>query len=126
MLFLLQMVSSKVLTTFPFQIQNSWQLSFLELPPCCVLTRTTVTSSSDSSDLYTSTVQSIPLCNTALLLHPRLQTSYSPSAHFISSLSAPSPPFLAPGCPSRPPASSLSWLPQDSSMECWRSSRQEH
>ena len=31
---------------------------------------------------------------------------YSPSAHFISSPSAPSPPSLVPGCPSMPPASS--------------------
>ena len=33
MLHLLQMGPSKVLTTFPLQIQNSWQLSLLELPP---------------------------------------------------------------------------------------------
>ena len=35
---------------------------------------------------------------------PRLQTSYPPSAHFISSPFAPSPPSLAPGCSSAPPA----------------------
>ena len=35
--------------------------------------------------------------------HPSLQTSYSPSVHFISSPSAPSPPSLVPGCPSTPP-----------------------
>ena len=46
----------KVLTTFPLQIQNSWLLSLLELPPCLVPTRSTVTPSSDS-DMYTSTVQ---------------------------------------------------------------------
>ena len=57
--------------------------------------------------MYTSTVQSGPLStNIALLPHPRLQTSYPPSAHFISSPSASSPPSLAPGCPSAPPASS--------------------
>ena len=48
-----------------------------------------MTSSSDSSGLYTSTVQSaFPL----LMLHFRptlLQTSYPPSAHFVSSPSAP-------------------------------------
>ena len=33
MLHLLQMGPSKVLTTFPLQIQSSWQLSLLELPP---------------------------------------------------------------------------------------------
>ena len=56
MLHLLQMGPSKVLTTFPLQIQSSWQLSFLELPPC----RSTVTLYSDSSNMYTSTVQSDP------------------------------------------------------------------
>ena len=98
------MSPSKVLTTFPFQIQSSWQLSLLELPPC----RNTVTPSSDSSDMYTSTVQSgPPSANAALPLHLRLQTSYPTSSHFISPSSAPSPPSLAPGCPSSPPASSL-------------------
>ena len=107
MLHLLQMGPSKVLTTSPLQIQNFWQLSPLELPPCCVSTRNTVTLSSDSSDIYTSTVQSSPSsANAALPPHPRLQTSYIPSAHFISSLFAPSPPSLDPGCPSAPPASS--------------------
>ena len=60
MLHLLQMVPCKMLTTFPLQIQNSWQLSLLELPPCCVPTRNTVTSSSDFSDLYNSIVPSGP------------------------------------------------------------------
>ena len=58
--------------------------------PCCVLTRNTVTSSSDSSDMYTSTVQSSPLsANAALPPHSRLQTSYPLSIHFVSSPSAP-------------------------------------
>ena len=49
-----------------------------------------MTSSLDSSNLYTSTVQSSPAsANTALSPHPRLQTSYLPSAHYISSPSAP-------------------------------------
>ena len=57
--------------------------------------------------MYTSTVQSsLASANAALSPHPHLQTSYSTSAHFISSPSAPSPPSLAPGCPSAPPASS--------------------
>ena len=47
-----------------------------------------------------------PSANAALSPHPCLQTSYLPSAHFISSSSAPSPPSLAPGRPSTPPASS--------------------
>ena len=68
----------------------------------------TVTLSSDSSYMYTSTVQSSPAsANAALSPHPRLQTSYTPSAHYISSPSAPPPPprSLAPGFPSAPPAS---------------------
>ena len=64
MLHLLQMGPSKVLTTFPLQIQSSWQLSLLELPPC----RNTVTPSSESSDMYTSFVQSSP---PLLMLHSR-------------------------------------------------------
>ena len=77
----------------------------------CPSCRNTVTPSSDSSDMYTSTVQSGLLStNAALSPHPRLQTSYFPFAHFISSPSAPSPPSLAPGCPSVPLASSPSLL----------------
>ena len=60
-----------------------------------------MTSFSDSSSLYTSTVQSGPSANAALPPHPRLQAS---SAHFVTSLSASSPPPLAPGCLSTPPA----------------------
>ena len=76
-------------------------------PPCCVPTRNTVTPSSDSSDMYTSTVPSSPSSvNAALPPHPRLETSYPLSAHSVYSLSAPSPASLAPGCPSTPPASS--------------------
>ena len=73
-------------------------------PPC----RNTVTPpSSDSSDTYTSTVESgPPSANAALSPHPRLQTSYPPSAHFISPSSALPPPSLAPGYTSAPPASS--------------------
>ena len=71
-------------------------------PPC----RITVTPSSDSSDMYTSTVQSSPAsANAALSPHPRLQTSYPLFAHSISSPSALLPPFLAPGFSSAPPSS---------------------
>ena len=74
----------------------------------CLPCRSTVTPSSDSSDTYTSTVQSgPPSTDAALSRHPRLQTSYPPSAHYISPSSAPSPPTLAPGHFSTPPASSL-------------------
>ena len=93
-----------MLTTFLLQIQSSWQLSLLELPPC----RNTVTPSSDSSDMYTSTVQSSPpSADAALTPHPRPQISCSSSADFVSSPSAPSPPSLAHVCPSTPLASSL-------------------
>ena len=75
----------------------------------CLPCRNTVTPSSDSSDMYTSTVQSgPPSTDAALLHHPRLQTSYLPSAHSISPSSAPSPPSLAPGHFSTLPASSPS------------------
>ena len=57
----------------------------------CSPYRITVTlPSSDSSDMYTSTVQSSPAsANGALSPHSRLQTSYPPSAHYIYSPSAP-------------------------------------
>ena len=73
-------------------------------PPC----RNTMTPpSSDSSGTYTSTVESgPPSANAALLPHPRLQTSYPPSAHLISPSSALPPSSLAPGYTSAPPASS--------------------
>ena len=71
----------------------------------CLPCRNTVTPSSDSSDTYTSTVQSgPPSTDAALLRHPRLQTSYPPSAHSISPSSAPSPPSLVPSHFSTPPA----------------------
>ena len=48
--------------------------------------------------MYTSTVQSSPAsANAALSPHPRLQTSYPPSAHFVSSPSVSPPLSLAPG-----------------------------
>ena len=63
--------------------------------------------SSNSSGTHTSTVESgPPSANAALFPHPRLQTSYPPSAHLISPSSALPPPSLAPGYTSAPPASS--------------------
>ena len=75
----------------------------------CFPCRNTETPSSDSSDTYTSTVQSgSPLLMLHFRRHPCLQTSYPPSAHSISSSSAPSPPSLVPGRPSSsPPPDSL-------------------
>ena len=85
MLHLLQIGPTEVLTTFPLQIQTSCQLSLLKLLPC----RNTVTPSSDSSDVYSTTIQSDrPSTVAALSPHPRLQTSYPPSAHFKSPSSA--------------------------------------
>ena len=123
MLHLLQMGPSKVLTTFPLQIQSSWQLSLLELPSC----RITVTPSSDISDMYTSTVQSSSAsANAALPPHPRLQTTYPPSAHYISSSSAPHHrPLLLAFLLRLLSLLSPPRLSQGSSMECWRSSSQE-
>ena len=105
MLHLLQMGPSKVLTTFLIQIQSSWQLSLLEVPPC----HSTVTPSSDTSDMYTSTVQSGPP-PPMLMLHSRPTHVSKPLIPicplFLSFSSAPSPSSLAPGCPSAPPTSS--------------------
>ena len=61
----------------------------------CLPCRNTVTPFLDSSDTYTSTVQSRPRStDAALSRHPRLQTSYPPSAHSIFPSSALSPPSL--------------------------------
>ena len=103
MLHLLQMGPSKVLTTFPLQIQISWQLSLLELRPyschCDFLFGL-------RRPVYLTVQSGLLSANAALPPHPRLQTSYPPFAHFISCPSAPSPPSLASGSPSTPPASS--------------------
>ena len=82
--------------------------------PCCIpacsgdlIPTNTVTLSSSSCSLYTSTAQSdSPSANAALPPHPRLQTSYSSSAHFVFFPSASSSPPHAPGCFSLPPVSS--------------------
>ena len=67
--------------------------------PPAVFPLITLTLSSDFSDMYTSTVQSsLSSANAALSPHPRLQTSYPPSAHCVSSPSAPLLRSLAPGC----------------------------
>ena len=78
-----------------FGSSHSWSC-----PRCC----NTVTPTLNSSDMYTSTVQSAPSTVAALLPHPHLQTSYPPLAHSISSSSAPSPPSLASSHPFMPPA----------------------
>ena len=83
-------------------------------PPCCASAffedatpTSTVPSSSDFSSWYTSTAQSgLSSANAALVLHPRLQTSYPFWAHFVFSLYAPPPPPYDPDCFSLPPASS--------------------
>ena len=104
MLCLPQMGPSKVIITFPVQIQSSWQLSHLEMSPF----RITVTLSSDSSNMHTSTVQSGPFC--LLMLHSRpTLVSKLPIPHLpiIYLLPLPPPPSLAPGCPCAPPASTI-------------------
>ena len=72
----------------------------------------TVTFCSDSFSLYTSTVESgLHSANAALPPHPRLQTSYPPFVHFVSSPSVSSPPPLALDCLSTPPGSSSPLTP---------------
>ena len=91
LLHLLQMGPSKVLTTFLLQIQSSWQLSLLELPPPC---RNTVTLSSNSSDAYTSTVQSGPplqMLHSRFTLDSKLLIPYPPIIYLL-----PLPPHLRP------------------------------
>ena len=61
-------------------------------PPAVSLLSNTVIPSSDSSDMYTSIVQTSPpppSANAALPPHSHLQTSYPPFAHFVSSPTAP-------------------------------------
>ena len=71
----------------------------------CPSCQNTVTSSSDPSNMYTSTVESSPSsANAALSPHPHFQTFYPPSADSISSPSAPPSPSLAPRFSSAPPA----------------------
>ena len=65
---------SKMLTTFLIQIQSSWQLSLLQLPPPPP-SRDTLTPSSDSSNIYASTAQSSP---PLLMLHSRPTLVFKP------------------------------------------------
>ena len=110
MLHLLQMSHSKCSLLSFSKFRTFGSSHFWSCPPCCISASSgnnTVTSSSNSSSLYTSTVQSSrSSANAALPPNSRLQTSYPPSAHFVSSTSALSPPPLAPGFFSTPPASS--------------------
>ena len=110
----------------PVFVSSFFSFSWWAIPVVyllCVPTGINVTPFSDSSDMYSSTVQSnSSSANTALPPHPRLQTFYSPLAHSVASPSDLSPPFLASGCLSAPPASTPPWLFQGSPMECWRCS----
>ena len=123
MLHLLQMGSSKVLTTFALQIQSSWQLSLLELPPC----RNTVTPSSVSSNMYTSTVQSdSPLL---MLYYSPILVSKPPIPHLpiLYLLSFPLHHrllLLDVLLRLLPPLIPL--ILSGFAMECWRSSSQKH
>ena len=68
-----------------------------------------MTSSLKSSSFHNSTVLLAhlpPSADAALPPHPRLQTSYPPSTHFVFSSSVPSPPPHVPGCFSIPTVSS--------------------
>ena len=85
MLHLLQMVHLRCSQLFLSKFRALASSHSWSFPHC----RNTVTPCSDSSDMYTSTVQcGLPSANAALLPHFRLQTFYPPSAHFIFSFSA--------------------------------------
>ena len=74
-----KMGPSKVLTTFLIPIQSLSQFLLAALTLGAAPCRITVTPSSDSFDMYTSTVQSSPAsANAAISPHSRLQTSYAP------------------------------------------------
>ena len=110
MLHLLQMGPFKALDTLLFWIQNSRQLSPLELSfllhPCFFWrfhTSNTVPSSLSSPSWYTSTVQPGPSGISSANTSP--SNLLSPSAHFISPPSAPSPCPHVSGCFPIPPAS---------------------
>ena len=84
---MLQMGTSKVLTTFPLQIQNSWQLSLLELPTSCVPASNTVTSSTVAphcnTDFHLGLLWPVYLhCSTyppiLLMQHSRLTLAFKP------------------------------------------------
>ena len=103
MLRLLQMGPSKVLTTFFIQIQSSWKLSLLELPPPCQITVTPPTCI-------------LPRCN---LAPPLLKLLFRPTLvskplipicplYIFSFCPPPPPPSLAPKFPCAPPASTPS------------------
>ena len=107
-----QMGTSKVLMTLPLQIQNSWQLPLLELAPspaCNTVTSTVtphcniVTSSSDSTDLYISTVKHGP---PQLMQHSHPTLAFKPIIPLLPIPSFPSTPPLASSCASTPPAPS--------------------
>ena len=103
-------------TSILFQIQSSRQPSLLELPfllrPCFFgrsHTHQHCDFIPDSSNVHTFSVLPGPSgpssTNTTLPSHPRLQTSYISSAHFVSFSSAPSTPPYVPGCFSIPTVS---------------------
>ena len=71
MLHLLQMGPSKVLTTFPLRIQNSWQLSLLELSPLVTLWLLPWTSPTCIPPLYN-------LAPPLLMLHSRPTLVFKP------------------------------------------------
>ena len=105
MLHLLQMGPFEMLSTLSLQIQNCLKLSLIRL-------FSLLFPYLKHCNFLLGLLQSVYLCcsirpstaNTILPPDSRLQTSYHPSAHFVSSPSAPSPPLLAPDCLSTPPA----------------------
>ena len=96
MLYFLQMGASKVLTTLPLQIQNSWQLSLLELPLLVTLRFLPGTPPGCIPPLFY-------LALLLLMQHSRSTLGFKPLIPLLPILSLLP---LAPGCPSVPPTSS--------------------
>ena len=104
-------------------------------PLCCVSVfpggptpTNNVSSSLDSSNLYTSTVlpgPSGPHCQCSAPAHPHLHSSYSSSAYSASPNSSPSPSSHDSGCFLISPASSSPLTREGSAMEYRRSSSQK-
>ena len=97
---MLQMGPSKVFTTLPLQIQSSWQLSLLELPPL-----------SYHCDSILRLIRLYNLAPPLLMLHSRITPVSKPPIpiclfYIFFPFPCPPPPSLAPGHFSMPPASS--------------------
>ena len=103
MLQLLQMSSFNVITTFLLQFNTLGSSHYCSCPPCCVPASPGGPTHSKSVTFWDSQtclsplfnmIHPAPFADAALSPHPCLQTSYPPSAHFVSPPSASSPSFM--------------------------------